>query len=71
MPSSRPGKIDAAGLREHEPHVAGVAGLLVPETGIVDYKAVAKSYVGKIEAAVFCWIDPPEQPLPIRYLISP
>src|SRR2546429_9046908 len=26
---------------------------------------------GKIEAAVFCWIEPPEQPLPIVYLISP
>src|SRR5437879_1406858 len=26
---------------------------------------------GKIEAAVFCWIEPPEQPLPSVYLISP
>jgi len=28
-------------LLEHEPHVTGVAGLLVPETGIVDYADVA------------------------------
>lgn len=27
-------------LREHEPHTAGIAGLHVPSTGIVDYKAV-------------------------------
>ena len=26
--------------KDHEPHVAGIAGLLVPETGIVDYKQV-------------------------------
>lgn len=31
-------------LREIEPHVAGVAGLAVPETGIVDYVAVANAY---------------------------
>ncbi len=30
-------------LREHEPHVAGVAGLFVPETGIVDYAEVARA----------------------------
>jgi L-2-hydroxyglutarate oxidase len=28
-------------IREYEPHAAGVRGLLVRETGIVDYKAVA------------------------------
>jgi L-2-hydroxyglutarate oxidase len=31
-------------LREYERHVAGVAGLHVRETGIVDYKAVAAKY---------------------------
>lgn len=35
-------------LREHEPHVAGVAGLHVRETGIVDYKAVAAKYADLI-----------------------
>src|SRR5262249_51644115 len=44
-------RLDPAGLREHEPHVRGVAGLLVPQTGIVDYKAVARAYAAKIEAA--------------------
>jgi L-2-hydroxyglutarate oxidase len=44
-------RLDSAGLREHEPHVRGVAGLLVPQTGIVDYKAVARAYAAKIEAA--------------------
>ena len=34
-------RLDPAGLREHEPHVAGIAGLWVPTTGIVDYPAVA------------------------------
>ena len=28
-------------IKEYEPHVTGLAGLLVPETGIVDYKDVA------------------------------
>lgn len=35
-------------LREHEPHVAGIAGLFVGETGIVDYKQVAESYGKKV-----------------------
>ncbi len=33
--------LNADELKEHEPHVAGLAGLFVPQTGIVDYKAVA------------------------------
>jgi L-2-hydroxyglutarate oxidase len=41
-------RLDAAGLREHEPHVAGVAGLHVPETGIVDYVQVAEVYARKV-----------------------
>jgi L-2-hydroxyglutarate oxidase len=35
-------------IREHEPHVAGIAGLYVAETGIVDYKQVAESYATKV-----------------------
>ena len=31
-------------LREYEPHVGGIAGLWVPETGIVDYVAVSEKY---------------------------
>ena len=38
-------------LREIEPHVRGVGGLRVPETGIVNYKAVAEVYARKIAEA--------------------
>jgi len=31
-------------IREREPHVAGIAGLWIPHTGIVDYKQVARKY---------------------------
>lgn len=31
-------------LREYEPHVRGIAGFFVPQTGIVDYKVVAEKY---------------------------
>lgn len=37
-------RLKAEELREYEPHVAGIAGLLVPETGIVDYKQVTEAY---------------------------
>jgi len=42
-------RLDADGLREHEPHVAGTAGLFVPETGIVDYRAVAQEFAKDVE----------------------
>jgi L-2-hydroxyglutarate oxidase len=38
-------------IKEYEPHVAGVAGLLVPETGIVDYTQVARVYADLIRQA--------------------
>ncbi len=44
-------RLDAAGLREFEPHVAGIAGLHVPETGIVDYKVVARKLAELIRQA--------------------
>jgi len=31
-------------IREHEPHVSGIRGLLVPDTGIVDYDQVTKKF---------------------------
>ncbi len=34
-------------LAEHEPHVAGIAGLHVAETGIVDYKRVTEAYAAE------------------------
>lgn len=43
-------RLDAAELREREPHVAGVAGLHVPQEGIVDYQAVCDALVRLIEA---------------------
>jgi len=35
-------RLDPAGLRQHEPHVRGIAGLWVPSTGICDYRTVAE-----------------------------
>lgn len=37
-------------MREIEPHAAGIAGLHVPETAIVDYRGVAAGYARRIEA---------------------
>lgn len=37
-------------IHEREPHAAGIAALWVPETGIVDYPAVAQAYGRRIEA---------------------
>jgi len=36
--------LNASELKEHEPHVAGIAGIHVPQTGIVDYRVVAEKY---------------------------
>ncbi|AWM39587.1 L-2-hydroxyglutarate oxidase LhgO [Gemmata obscuriglobus] len=44
-------RLSAAEVREIEPHVKGVAALRVPETGIVDYKAVSEVYARKITDA--------------------
>jgi len=38
-------------VREREPHARGVAGLYVPDTGIVDYTAVCEAYAGHVRAA--------------------
>lgn len=35
-------------LREIEPHVKGLAGFFVPQTGIIDYKIVAEKYAAHI-----------------------
>lgn len=37
-------RLGPEGIKEREPHVAGVAGLWVPQTGIVDYVDVAHAY---------------------------
>jgi L-2-hydroxyglutarate oxidase len=43
-------RVSAAEMREIEPHVAGIAGLRVPETGIVNYRQVAEAYAAKVAA---------------------
>jgi (S)-2-hydroxyglutarate dehydrogenase len=42
-------KLSKAELHEHEPHVAGIAGIFVPQTGIVDFKQVAAKYALQIQ----------------------
>ena len=37
-------RLTAEQLKEHEPHVAGIAALWIPETGIVDYVGVTETY---------------------------
>ena len=37
-------KLSASELKEYEPHVNGIEGIFVPQTGIVDYKVVAEKY---------------------------
>jgi L-2-hydroxyglutarate oxidase len=41
-------RIDAAGIRELEPHARGIAGLHSPQTGIADFGAVARSYANDV-----------------------
>lgn len=42
-------RLKAKELREYEPHVTGIAGLWVPETGIVDYVQATETY-GRLAA---------------------
>jgi L-2-hydroxyglutarate oxidase len=44
-------RLGSAQAREHEPHVAAVAALHVPETGIVDYRAVCAVLVRRLRDA--------------------
>lgn len=44
-------RMDAGGLREIEPHARGVAALHSPETGVVDFAAVARSFAADVQAA--------------------
>lgn len=37
-------------LKAYEPHVNGMGGLFVPQTGIVDYRQVARKYAEKVKA---------------------
>ena len=44
-------RLDPARIREREPHAGGVAALLVPETGITDFGAVAEAMAERVRAA--------------------
>ena len=37
-------RLSRAQIKEYEPHIAGIGGLLVPETGIVDYEQVTNKF---------------------------
>lgn len=41
-------RLDRSGLREREPHIEGVAALLVPSAGIVDYGTVCTALVAEL-----------------------
>ena len=43
-------RLSATEIQEREPYCAGVGGLFVPQTGIVDYVAVAEAMAKKIRA---------------------
>ena len=43
-------KLSLEEMREHEPHVIGVEGMWVPQTGIVDYRAVAAKLAQGIQS---------------------
>jgi L-2-hydroxyglutarate oxidase LhgO len=43
------GRLDAAGLREREPHAAGVAAILVPGAAITEYARVAGRYADIVQ----------------------
>jgi (S)-2-hydroxyglutarate dehydrogenase len=44
-------RVGPAGIRDHEPHVAGIAGLHVADTGICDFLAVAQAYARLAQVA--------------------
>jgi L-2-hydroxyglutarate oxidase len=41
-------RLDADGVRRHEPEAAGIAGLWVPETAITDFRQVARAYAAEV-----------------------
>ena len=43
-------RLGAGGLRDHEPHVTGVAGLWTPETAVTDFRAVSRALAEAIRA---------------------
>lgn len=43
-------RLGPSGLRDHEPHVSGVAGLWTPETGVTDFGVVCRALADAIRA---------------------
>jgi (S)-2-hydroxyglutarate dehydrogenase len=44
-------RMDASGLREIEPHARGLAALHSPDTGVVDFVAVARAFADDVQRA--------------------
>jgi (S)-2-hydroxyglutarate dehydrogenase len=44
-------ELDAAGIREHEPHVTGLAGLWSPATAVTDFFVVAEAMAAAVRSA--------------------
>ncbi len=44
-------RLSSAEIRELEPHAVGEAGLLVPDTGIVDFRDVARAFAADVREA--------------------
>lgn len=42
-------KLEGGEIKEYEPHVDGIEGIFVPQTGIVDYSRVAHAFAEKIK----------------------
>ena len=57
-------RLRAEELTEYEPHVAGIAGLHVPETGIVDYTAVTHAFARIVSEAGWRGLDRRPRPEP-------
>ena len=43
-------RLNAEQIREYEPQAAGIVGLFVPQTGIVDYRLVSQKFAEQIQA---------------------
>ncbi|KAA9327333.1 L-2-hydroxyglutarate oxidase [Adhaeribacter soli] len=44
-------KINEREIKEYEPHCSGIEGIVVPQTGIIDYKAVSAKYAELFQQA--------------------
>lgn len=43
--------LEKEAIKEYEPHVAGIKGIFVPQTGIIDYTLVSRTYAAVFEKA--------------------